>query len=127
MEKHKKLTLEALLAKKAQREKDKTEFKTVYVPGLGGELTLKKLPLERYFALAQDTESDDLLSQYETNKQLIYASCPLLHDKELQEAYDCVDPSDIVGKVFDDNISDMTAVVSAIGGFYGLSDDDLKN
>ena len=43
MEKGKKLTLEALLAKKEQREAAKYEISQVNIPSLGGYLQLEKI------------------------------------------------------------------------------------
>lgn len=126
MKKGIKLTLSDLLKKKEQRDKDRVEFKTVYVENLGGELEIKKLPLAQFMDMIGDINDntgagDSLRIQME----LIYACCPLLHNKELQDAYECIEPTDIVGKVFDDNISDIMTVVGTIFEFYGMESGEI--
>lgn len=121
-----KLTLDDLLKKKEQREKEKTEYKTVYVDSLGGELEVKKLPLSKFMTLIDDiSENTGAGESLRIQMELIYECCPLLHNKELQEAYECTEPTDIVGKIFDDNLSDVMKVVGAIFEFYGMDSGDI--
>ena len=58
-----------------------------------------------------------------------YGLDPLVLDKELQEAYDCKVPTDIVMKVFDDDLGEMNRICSRILEMYGLEEviEDIKN
>ncbi len=117
-----------------QKEKrTKVETATVYVESLGGELEIKKLPLATFMDLvagvSENSSGQEILqAQYE----LIYSFCPVLHNLELQAAYECKVPSDIVGKVFNDNLDDINAVTTAIAELYGNKsltqmEEELKN
>lgn len=129
MDKTKKLTLEALIARKAQREADKLAFKEVYVDALEGSLTLKKLPAMRFAAMMGKYDSENFVENLEFEVELVYASCPMLQDKGLQEAYGVKDPLDIVLAVLDDDLGALNTLAEAITGFYGLGEtaDAVKN
>lgn len=131
MEQGKKLTLEELIAKAEQRKEAKTEYKEVYVKELDGALLLKKLPMSHFLELMdQNDNPESMVASLEFEAQLIYDACPMLHDKALQEAYDCQQPSDIVFRILDDNILSIHALSSAVLDFYGMGDsvrESLKN
>lgn len=122
MEKGKKLTLEALLAKKEQREASKYEVHQVNIPSLGGCLQLEKIPLARVAAMIDQSDGESMAENLDFNVRLIYACCPMLKNKDLQEAYRVSEPTDIVCAVLDDNMGDINLIVSAILSMYGLSD-----
>lgn len=129
MDNQKKLTLEALIAKKEQRQQDKAAYKDVYVESLGGCLTLKKLPAMRFAAMMGKYDSSDFEQNLAFEVELIYASCPMLQDKALHEAYDVKDPMDIVLAVLDEDLGALGTLAEAITGFYGLGEisDAAKN
>ena len=54
----KKLTLEALIAKKEQREASKSEYRDIPVESLGGSLTVKKLPLSQILAFLDSADEN---------------------------------------------------------------------
>lgn len=124
MEKGKKLTLEALLAKKEQREAAKYEISQVNIPSLGGYLQLEKIPLTRVAAMMDQIDGESMTENLDFNVRLIYACCPMMKNKELQAAYQVSEPKDIVCAVLDDNMGDINLIVSAILSMYGLSDSD---
>lgn len=120
------MTLEDLLAKKEGQKTQQTAL--VYLPGLGGELEIQRIPLARYMGLTGQLDADAperlLGAQYE----LIYACCPILRNPQLQEAYACREPTEIVGKVLNENLGDMNILVTEISKFYGVNlEEDLKN
>ena len=120
------ITLEDLLARKESQQTQQTAL--VYLPGLGGELEIQRIPLARYMGLTGQFEADApdrlLGAQYE----LIYACCPILRNPQLQEAYACREPVEIVGKVLNENLGDMNLLVTEISKFYGLNfEESLKN
>ena len=120
-----KLTIEDLLAKKDQRQDD---VKTVHLDGLGGELEVRRIPLVKFTDYMDRTQKGDAKATLEAQYEMIYACCPILHNEQLQAAYECKDPLDIVPKVLQENIMDMNALVTAISAFYGVDlDENLKN
>ena len=120
-----KLTIEDLLAKKDRRQDD---VKTVHLDGLGGELEVRRIPLVKFTDYMDRTQKGDAKATLEAQYEMIYACCPILHNEQLLEAYECKDPLDIVPKILRENIMDMNALVTAISAFYGVDlDDDLKN
>lgn len=121
METGKKLTLEALLAKKEQREMDQMTLRRVEVSSLGGYLVLEKIPLTRLVGMLDRVADDSLADNLALNVDIIYACCPLFRNKELQEQYHCAEPTDIVCAVLDDNMADIDRIVTEIMGMYGLT------
>ena len=96
MEKGKKLTLEALLAKKEQREAERFAVRRVEVPSLGGTLDLERIPLTRIAAMMDGIGGDSMVDSLAFDAELIYACCPMMRNRELQAAYECAEPTDIV-------------------------------
>jgi hypothetical protein len=126
MKKGVKLTLQDLLARKLQKDQDRTEYKSVYLENFGGELEIKKLPLPKFLGIIDEISENTSAGQsMRVQMDLIYECCPLLHNPELQQEYDCTEPTDIVGKVFDDNLTDIMTVVAAIFEFYGMNSEDI--
>ncbi len=132
MESGKRLTLEALIAKKEQREKEKYEVHKVELPSLGGYLQLEKIPLTRVASLMDGAGGESMEDNLAFDIDLIYACCPMMRNKELQAAYEAKEPTDIVCALLDDNMGDINRIVTAILGMYGLDDtgtlkDAIKN
>lgn len=127
----KKLTLSDLIARKEQREAGRIDYRDVKVKALDGALTLKKLPLSQVLTMLDDQdENAGMKENLDFEVELIYKSCPMLQNKELQEAYGCQEPYDIVLRVLDDNVGALAELASAVLDFYGMGDsirDQLKN
>lgn len=127
----KKLTLSDLIARKEQREAGRIDYRDVKVEALDGALTLKKLPLSQVLTMLDDQdENAGMKENLDFEVELIYKSCPMLQNKELQEAYGCQEPYDIVLRVLDDNVGALAELASAVLDFYGMGDsirDQLKN
>lgn len=119
-----KATREALL-ERASKKEDKA-YSTYESEALGLAFTVKRLPVARLMTI-MDMGEETALGGLETSKQLIYESIPALQDKELQEAYGCIEPHDIVLGVFDDNLGEVERLVEFINSQYGLTVDDIKN
>ena len=127
----KKLTLSDLIARKEQREAGRIDYRDVKVEALDGALTLKKLPLSQVLTMLDDQdENAGMKENLDFEVELIYKSCPMLQNKELQEAYGCQEPYDIVLRVLDDNVGALAELANAVLDFYGMGDsirDQLKN
>lgn len=120
-----KLTIEDLLA---QKDRQEVKTKIVHLDGLGGELEVRRIPLDKFTDYMERTQKGDAKTKLGTQYEMIYDCCPILHNEQLQEAYECKDPLDIVPRVLRENIMDMNALVAAISAFYGVDlYEDLKN
>lgn len=117
----KKATIEDLIARKLQRDDDKLKIKLVDISD-NLALEIRKQKLNKVLSLLDGVGDDKSLTQsVEFMQQLVYESCPTLHDKALLEAYNCAEPYDIVLAVLDDNVGVLGDLTEAIMQFYGLS------
>lgn len=118
-----KLTLEDLLDRARQRDNDKIQIREYFSEELGGNIAVKKMPLRKLTAFldkADDGDSNAITSNLDMNIELVYKSVPMLQNKELQAAYDCVEPYDIVTKVFNDNLGEIQDITNFIMSLYGM-------
>ena len=126
MKKHTKITIEELVRRKEQLLQSKKQKKTkeLYVKSLDGTITIT----EPDAALARDAQEME-----ESGDTYIVYSCvtePCLKSKELQEAFGCVEPMEIVEKIFDAGEIPQIAVecIKLAGYIDGVKPiDDLKN
>lgn len=96
--------------------------KDVYVKGLGGELTVIHQPLPTVLRLMDDIKDNATLSTVmDAMVQLIYNCVPLFKNKDLQAKYECAEPTDVVYKVLNDSVEDITALGEAILAMYGMT------
>ena len=109
--------------------KEGFESKDVYVKGLGGELTVIHQPLPTVLRLMDDIKDNATLSTVmDAMVQLIYNCVPLFKNKDLQAKYECAEPTDVVYKVLNDSVEDITALGEAILAMYGMTNpvDEVK-
>lgn len=95
------LTLEDLINKKTELFFKKTI--EVEIESLGGIMVFKQIPLSAIVRTIDDVFSvhgRSVMAISEAVKMLIYDSCLLLQNKDLQAAYECAEPYDIVEKIF---------------------------
>jgi len=89
---------------------------------------MKQLGLSDFLELKARRENLDKIEMKENvatdglrgNIELIYRHCPDFAKKELQEAFNCVEPYDIVLKIFDSNIGEIGDFSNYIFSLYGL-------
>lgn len=126
MKKYTKLTLKELVHRKEQMLESKKKKKTsdLYVKSLDAVITIE----EPDAALARDAQEME-----ENGDNYIVYSCviePCLKAKELQEAFGCVEPLEIVEKVFAAGEIPQIAVecIKLAGYIDGVKAvDDIKN
>src|SRR5699024_12642399 len=111
MTKKNKLTLKHLIENKDKITKEKKETQELYVEELDATITIEKpersLVLDA-LELAQDENHDgngDDFLVYNIVKE------PNLKDEELQKAYGCVEPSDVVHEIF--SVGTITSIAQA--------------
>lgn len=96
MNRNTKITLQELISRKEQMLESKKTPKTatLYIRSLDGTITIESPTAE----LARDAQEMDNGDAY-----MVY-SCviePCLKSRELQEAFECVEPMEIVDKIFE--------------------------
>ncbi|MHC1683417.1 MAG: hypothetical protein AB6733_10755 [Clostridiaceae bacterium] len=93
-----KLTLKDLIVKKEQIEANKKKTADLHILSLDAVITIESPHIDIV------TDALAIENGMESNKYLLY-NCivePNLKDKELQKEYGCVEPTDILNKIFDD-------------------------
>lgn len=126
----KKATAEMLIARKLQGDYDKLQIKAVELPKLGFSLELRKPGLKKVLDLLDTAQQDEsMASNVRFEQELIYASCPMLHDKKLQKEFECAEPPDIVLAVLNDDMSELDRLTNIVLDFYGMGEleDTIKN
>lgn len=135
----KNITLEMLIAKKQQSNDDKMRIVLFNSEVLGGTIEVRKLKARDVIRIMDSTDSKSTEEAYNANCKLIYKHCPILQDKELQEAYEVAEPYEVVVPVFEENLGEINKLSNFILSLYGLTDseqvskaieeetDDLKN
>lgn len=132
MEHGKKITLDMLMAKAEQRKQAEKVYLESYSEALGGNLVVEKIGLSRILECMDQYDVDTFAGSKEASVDIIYMSCPMLRNPEVQAAFGCSEPSDIVSAVLDDNMKDINNIVADIKSMYGMADgknevDEVKN
>lgn len=129
-----KLNLEELVARATQSKADKFQVRMVEIDREGNTIQATKKDL-RTVSKTLDMETETTNDRFLAEMKLVYDHCPVLHEKELQAAYGCVEPLDAVEKVFDSNMGLIEKAAEEILDMYGLAEeegtknpvDDVKN
>lgn len=129
-----KLNLEELVARATQSKADKFQVKMVVIDQEGNTIQATKKDL-RTVAKTLDMETETTNDRFQAEMKLVYDHCQVLHEKELQAAYGCVEPLDAVEKVFNSNMGLIEKAAKEILDMYGLAEeegtknpvDDVKN
>lgn len=125
-----KVTAEMLIAKKMQGEYEKLQAKVVEVPSLGFSIELRKPKIDKVLTLLDDIKNAESSAEnMRFMQELVYDACPVLHNKELQETFECKEPIDIVVAILNDNYKELDRLTEHVLDFYGLGelDDAVKN
>lgn len=118
-----KLNLEELVARATQSKADKFQVRMVEIDREGNTIQATKKDL-RTVSKTLDMPTETTNDRFQAEMKLVYDHCPVLHDKELQAAYGCVEPLDAVEKVFDSNMGLIEKAAKEILHMYGLEEDD---
>lgn len=95
------LTIEELLARKEQQaQKGKPACKSVFIPGLGGEVEVVPMAPSKFleYSFQLGNSNGDGAAMLDAQCAMIYACCPLFHDRQLQDAYGCQEPHEVIAK-----------------------------
>lgn len=127
----KKLTITELLAQKDRLKKKKQRTLTLHIDSLDAEIVIQEpnraLALEG-MEMAQDSVRSDLADPY-----IVYhcVTEPNLKDPEVQKAFGCVEPTDIVEMIFRPGeiaaISGHAMQLAGYGQGVKKVEEDIKN
>lgn len=125
MDKNTKITLQELIRRKEQMLEAKRIPKTanLYIKSLGGTITIES-PTASLAKDAQEMDNGDAYMVYSCVTE------PCLKSRELQEAFGCIDPMEIVDKIFDPGEIPQIAIecLKLAGYIDGVKVvDDIKN
>ena len=120
----KNITLEMLIAKKEQSNNDKMRVVLFNSEVLGGTIEVRKLKARDVIKRMDSTEDKTTEAAYNANCKLIYKHCPILQEKELQEAYEVAEPYEVVVPVFEENLGEINKLSNFILSLYGLAEED---
>lgn len=123
----KNITLEMLIAKKEQSNNDKMKVVLFNSEVLGGTIEVRKLKARDVIKIMDSTDSKSTEEAYNANCKLIYKHCPILQEKELQEAYEVAEPYEVVVPVFEENLGEINKLSNFILSLYGLTDSEQFN
>ena len=118
-----KLNLEELVARATKSKADKLKVKMLTFDREGNTIHAMKKDL-RTVSKTLDMETETTNDRFQAEMKLVYDHCPVLHEKELQAAYGCVEPLDAVEKVFDSNMGLIEKAAKEILDMYGLAEED---
>lgn len=124
-----KLTLAALIAKKADKEAARNRSEDMYIESLGGSITVTA-PNRSIFYKAVDMTEDTLESQVYSNMFLVYNAVSLFRNQELLEAYEVIDNVEIVDRLLTvAEIKEVANKVMVLGGFSKPEEvqEEIKN
>lgn len=118
----KKATLEALIERKSKQ--DKEVLKNIEIKSIGLSFDVVKMPLSQMLGIMDkyDIDNGNYTEKFAMFKELVYMSIPLFRNDKLIELYNCIEPTDVVTAVLDDNLEAITELATAIMKIYGLSD-----
>lgn len=125
-----KATAEMLIARKLQGDYDKLQVKHVDIPSMGFSMELRKPKIEKVLNLLDEIKATESTAENTRFMQeLIYEACPMLHNSNLQETFDCKEPIDIVIAVLGDDYKALNMLTEHVLDFYGLGelDEAVKN
>lgn len=112
------INLDQLIAKSKQRQLDRMKLSKVYIEGYDAEFPLVSLGVTKITEMMEGVNSESVKENMEFNKELIYASMPILRNAELQAEHTCAEPFDIVLQVF--TLNEMETIVEQIMAFNGM-------
>lgn len=92
---NKKLTLADLIAKKREKQAEKSRIEPFYVTSLGGEVEVSNPGASAVYRI-MDMPSDTTEDGVYANATLIYQAVKLFHTPELHDEFETKDPIDIV-------------------------------
>lgn len=122
----KKANIDDIIAHKVNLEvNDSVEFDS---KELGGTVTIKKMPRAKFQEfLAMGKNAKTKADESAIEDRIIYESIPFLQNPKLIKAYEVVAPYDIVSKIFNDNLIELTQIRTIIFDWFGITSEVIDN
>jgi len=114
----KKLTVQELIAQREKLAKKKSKTETLFISSMDSDIVIKA-PTSSLLLEAQSMGQDDATK---ADVYLVYQCVtePDLKDKKLHEAFECVEPMDIVSEIFlPGEVASIADKIMGLGGFSG--------
>lgn len=122
-----KLTLNDLIAKKAAKEAAQNFSEDIYIDSLEGCITVTNPGKSAVYKCMDMMDRESTETTIYANAYLIYHAVKVFQDATLQEAYECKDPIEIVGKLLTPiEIGEVAYRITELCGF-GKVDEEIKN
>lgn len=122
-----KLTLSDLIAKKAAKEAAQNFSEDIYVDSLEGCITVTNPGKSALYKCMDMVDRESTETTIYANAYLIYHSVKVFQDSALQDAYECKDPIEIVGKLLTPvEIGEVATRIIELSGFTKV-DEETKN
>lgn len=121
--KNTKLTLAALMQKKAAKETQEVKTKEVYVESLGAEITLSGVKRNIIYKIT-DTEGDSFADKMYANSLAVFHGVSLFQHPDFVGGGDPVDAINAVLEPYE--ISELAGEIMKLSGF-SKPDEDVKN
>lgn len=120
-----KLTIDSLIARKIEREKNEIKVKEIEVPSLGGTILFNKPSDEDIFDTYDKLKDndEDLRTLSEAYTDLIYNCCPTLKEMFVNKTIDVKIPTDLVKEIF--TVADRLQVGTELLEMSGLNTENL--
>lgn len=115
-----------LLARKMAKDSAKDKTKDVMVSSMGKEMTFRKpsdsLVLEIMDEIGDNSSTSDTVSAF---KKLIYLTCDMLQDPDLQKELDIKDPYQTVDTIF--SLGDVMEIGEQLMDLIDVVGEKVKN
>lgn len=126
-EQAKRVTFAQLVARKAQRERDKLRVKMIYVPCLESTMMFKKIADDTVLETMEEADKGgrkDIINAY---KKLIYLCCEDLQNPDLHKELGVKDPYDTIDALF--GLKDIMSIGEDLMELLDLADsaEKIKN
>lgn len=113
--------LEQFIRKAQEREAAKLKYASVRVEYFDMDIPLKKIGMEKYFAKFDGVDEENPVEAIKSQKEIIYASMPILASEEIHNQFKVTEPHDIVLEIF--NLDEIQVIMEKIGKLNGIDVD----
>lgn len=113
--------LEQFIKKAQEREATKLKYAFVRVDYFDMDIPLKKIGMEKYFEKFDGIDEENPVEAIKAQKEIIYASMPMLASDEIHAQFKVTEPHDIVLEIF--NLDEVQVIMEKIGKLNGIDID----
>lgn len=130
MAERKKVTLDSLIKRKLELKGERKVEGTLYIPSLEGDVEIEVLKSDvvDFLEVTNGKSTEEEIEKAGHNLIYTIVKTPNLGDKELQKAFECVEPTEIVKYIFTDGemLDIVDYAISSVGMRRGVVE-EVKN